>query len=548
MVGEGKKLVVWDIIILLLLALAIFQPLFFFNEDIALINIAGDLNLGGAIDRIWTESLLGDTGNGGLYRPIPLSSLWIDHQIWGLNSWGYHLRNIALNMICTLLVYLIARQLIEKKIFAFIPAIFFLFHPAHPATIYWISARADLFCTMFYLAGVFFIIRYLRTGSIWKCLLGSIAFLFALFSKEMAVSAPLIIIPIAFLAQPEHSHIKKRILPAFLSATIPAAIYFAIRVAVLGNPFGGGESYHFPSPGYIPINLAKSAGFLILPFGHEVAEGLLFANRTLFLGIAILAGFAGIALLALFTKRDRRNLWFAIAVAISILPVLGLTMRWHMYLPSAFLALLIGNILPKGFTRIRNIVIVAALFLFMSSGFVRLAATWDSNSEFNRNLAKKTAAILSTNPDADGFVLLLLPSKINRVSTFTNGFPTTVKTIYNEKRPIREFLPSVHSSEYHSCEYSLTGDLLTVRFDSDSDYIGARIQSYLRGEKGIAQSGDVVTQDGLKLSVLETNKYGRISTARIFLGQSVLGNNWSVYLYCKGDWKRLQSIPSKTDY
>jgi len=47
------------------------------------------------------------------YHPITLISLAIDHRIWGLNPLGYHLTDLLLHLLNTLLVFWIAYLLVQ---------------------------------------------------------------------------------------------------------------------------------------------------------------------------------------------------------------------------------------------------------------------------------------------------------------------------------------------------------------------------------------------------------------------------------------------------
>ncbi|RKZ28622.1 hypothetical protein DRQ36_10140, partial [bacterium] len=268
--------------------------MYYFNEDVRLISFVKDLSFNKAFSRIWGMSLGGNTGEGGLYRPITLSSIYLDYRVWGLDHHGYHFRNFTLNLVAVALVFLLAYRLFQKNILAaFCAASIFAVHPAHPSTVFWISARGDLFCTVLYLGGLVFLLIYLQKGWFSFVIISAIAFLLALFSKEMAVSAPAVAIALAFAIPMNCESRKKRLLPVIVSTVFPVIIYFSIRWAVLGSLIGSGEAYTFPSVRYFPVNLAKAAGFLLVPFGHTGAEGLLFSNKKLFLvltGIVFLAG------------------------------------------------------------------------------------------------------------------------------------------------------------------------------------------------------------------------------------------------------------------
>src|SRR5882762_4521033 len=49
--------------------------------------------------------------HGTLLRPIADLTLWLDHRISGKNAYGYHLTNVLIHLVNTLLVWLVSRRL-----------------------------------------------------------------------------------------------------------------------------------------------------------------------------------------------------------------------------------------------------------------------------------------------------------------------------------------------------------------------------------------------------------------------------------------------------
>lgn len=519
-------------------SVAIFKPMFFVGEDISLITTTSGLDLKGAVDRIWGQSLIGDTDEGGLYRPLTLTTYHIERVIWGLRPTWYHYTNLLLNAICVVLLFLIALQLFKSRLFAGLAAGLFLFHPAHPATVYWISARADLLCTAFYLAGLLFSIRYALDNRFSNLIIAGLAFLLAIFSKEMAVSAPLVApIFVYAIAKPEK---KKRLLAVFIAALIPIAVYATVRIALLGSKLATGESYYFPSIGYLTVNLAKAAGFLAIPFGHSTAEQLLFANKGLFMAIAAFTGAALLAVIVLISRKDRRIPILIAATVISLLPVIGMTMRWHMYLPSAFLVILVAYLVFEKAPRPYSAAIFSIIILLFVIGFFQLRGRMIKSADFAKELVKKAAVTLSQNRDAESLTFLLLPSKVHRSATYTNGFLPTLQNLTNDKRLMREMLPSVHYNEYHSCDFELDNARLRISFDSVADYIAPRVRSYIIGEKRIAAGEEIVTQDNLRVKIMELSDIGRVSEVELDLRQKAIPEKSRIFIYVNNDWQSLR--------
>ncbi len=154
------------------------------------------------------------------WHPIAWISHAIDYALWGLNPIGHHLTSIVLHAINTALVVLLAARLLEasnklrdgrsgllnaRKVLipAFAMGILFGIHPLHVESVVWTSERKDLLCAAFFLLSIMTYIKYVSVpdaeAAIAKRLankyylftLGS--FLFALLSKPMAVTLPVVL-------------------------------------------------------------------------------------------------------------------------------------------------------------------------------------------------------------------------------------------------------------------------------------------------------------------------------------------------------------------
>src|SRR4030067_1238696 len=96
---------------------------------------------------------------GGYYRPIINLSYSIDYWIWGLNPFGFHLTNVLLHTLTGILLYLVLIRVLALEPVAFLSAIFFLAHPIHTEAVSWISGRADMVFTLFYLLSLLFYMK-----------------------------------------------------------------------------------------------------------------------------------------------------------------------------------------------------------------------------------------------------------------------------------------------------------------------------------------------------------------------------------------------------
>jgi tetratricopeptide (TPR) repeat protein len=140
------------------------------------------------------ESIKGffTTQNGGAYVPLPLLTWAVEFKFFGLNPFPYHLDNLLLHLICTLLVFYFFNLLRLPVIYAAFGALLFGIHPMHVESVAWVTERKDLLFCLFYLGSLItytkFILSENRKLSFF--LLTLLLFIFSLFSKIQAVSLP----------------------------------------------------------------------------------------------------------------------------------------------------------------------------------------------------------------------------------------------------------------------------------------------------------------------------------------------------------------------
>ncbi len=151
------------------------------------------------------------TSVNGTYVPIPLISFAIDYQLFKLNPKPYHIENLILHLICTLLVYLIFRKLKLKTLYAAFAALLFGIHPMRVESVAWITERKDLLFSIFYLSALLSYESYIRKekGKFRYALLTLVFFILSLFSKIQAVTLPLSLLLLDYL---EGRELKLRLL------------------------------------------------------------------------------------------------------------------------------------------------------------------------------------------------------------------------------------------------------------------------------------------------------------------------------------------------
>lgn len=285
---------------------------------------------------VWQFLNEGDkTAVGPYYRPIFNIALIVNHQLFGLEVFGWHLFSIALHLAVVFLVYRLARQWKLTFQTAAAAALLFGLHPVHSESIAWIAALPDPLAAVFVLSSLLLYERYYHQRVNQRAVLGSsiaLAFL-AMLSKEVAIIFPFFLAVRELLDRPAGeklvetaARVAKRTAPFF--AVI--VLYLGMRYHVLGflrqdEP----KSLGIPAAQVlitIPSVLLSYARMLFVPFPLAVMYGNTYVQsptdaRFWAAALAIAALVIGAVWLVRSSPAGRRALAFLI---IFLAPVLNL--------------------------------------------------------------------------------------------------------------------------------------------------------------------------------------------------------------------------------
>ena len=127
------------------------------------------------------------------YRPVRNLSYAIDLALWGDRPLGFHLTSVLIHGGVTVLVFLLARRLIERTLPAFLTALIFAVHPIQTDAVAYISGRRDVLFGFFYVAAFLSYLTYRSRNAVRYFVLFLVLWALSLMSKEMAVSLPAVI-------------------------------------------------------------------------------------------------------------------------------------------------------------------------------------------------------------------------------------------------------------------------------------------------------------------------------------------------------------------
>jgi Flp pilus assembly protein TadD len=181
-------------------------------------------------------------GISNFYRPLQIFFLMIDYSLWKDNPLGYHITNLIFHILCSFVIYLVINFIFKERTIAFLASLLFLVHPVNSTVVNYISSRADSQASLFILLSLFLFLKYIVATNSKIYFFGSLtSFILALFSKEVAIILPFLLL----MTIPFVSSAKKEIFRKTMPFFIILAIYGFLRLTIL----------RFSSPGVSPPSL-----------------------------------------------------------------------------------------------------------------------------------------------------------------------------------------------------------------------------------------------------------------------------------------------------
>ncbi len=127
------------------------------------------------------------------YMPLQLVSYIVDYSLWGLRPFGYHLQQILLHALDSVLAFELVRRLFGRFRLAAIAGLLFALHPSHVESVAWVSARKDVLSAAFLIPSVLF---YLRARGEQKLRVGPYLASIALFALAVLSKVNVVVMPL----------------------------------------------------------------------------------------------------------------------------------------------------------------------------------------------------------------------------------------------------------------------------------------------------------------------------------------------------------------
>ncbi|HEV2706918.1 MAG TPA: hypothetical protein VGV59_13395 [Pyrinomonadaceae bacterium] len=421
---------------------------FFLSDDFEQIGrvLDGDLSF------VWGRS------HGGFFRPVFILSYYLDAVLWGRNPFGFHLTNLLLHVLNSLLVYALARALTvdapltetRRKLVSILAGLIFLLHPSHTEAVSWVSGRADLLATLFCLASLLAYISYLHTGRRAQLSVALCAFAAALLSKEAAVCLPLVVWVMGAYLSRVHNGGGGGVRATLVRALKTAApflsilvVYAVMRALMLGSLVGGyGAERHLDFTHSVVVSqLLRLCLRAALP--AVTLRSLTFLESRMLSPVLICIGVALLIATAVVLARARRRravaefarrnkfLWVLWALFVcAMLPAVNLRINVFdtqgerfLYLPTVFSSAALAYALAKSARSMRLFVLFSLTLLCFYTVALRITNRhWGEAAEVSRGITEAVAR-LATRETA---VVVNVPDNLRGVHLFRNGIEYAV--------------------------------------------------------------------------------------------------------------------------
>ena len=188
------------------------------------------------------------------YRPLPLVTLAVEHQVWGLNPAVNHFFNLLFYGFCCVMVFLLMREFFGER-YPYLPiitALVFCVHPIHSEVVANVKGRDDILALMNGLLALYLSYKYAQNQNKRHLMWGLAFYFFALLSKEHIITwAAVIPLSLYFFTQLPVKKIVSYATPFWVLSLVFMLIRYKIvggvvqRTDALDNPLlraeGAGE-------------------------------------------------------------------------------------------------------------------------------------------------------------------------------------------------------------------------------------------------------------------------------------------------------------------
>ena len=235
----------------------------------------------------WSNALL---FGRSFYRPLVTLSYAMDHALWGNFAGGFHLNNVLMHLVATVLLALLCRRAGAGNKVACLLATVFAVFPRLTESVAWISGRTDLMAACFAFGAL--LLYRPGPGHSWRRAGAGVALLAGLLCKEVAVAAAVAMMVWSFVEATGKKRLRRMGIE-LLPVCVALAIYAGLRLRAMGT-FSADppDGFREPSSVFLAFGeaLARYAWMVVDPLRPRLQLGDRYHPNWLFslLGIGLL--------------------------------------------------------------------------------------------------------------------------------------------------------------------------------------------------------------------------------------------------------------------
>jgi tetratricopeptide (TPR) repeat protein len=279
--------------------------------------------------RFFTEDLWAASGaDSKLYRPLFLLLIAAESLLFGEWKAGYHLANIGLHVVATLLVYGFIRRLLqicghppaEARQFALLAALLFGVHPIHTEVVNSVFNGSETLVAIGVMGGLSWLLDHQHNQPLKAWMGLNVVFLLILFCRESAAALPLLAVGMIWLTRTDSWRSRFTACLPVLSMVVPLGIYFALRSLALAAPDVAADlpaDIALQTPGESPDDPSEKSMGPLARYGLEF--GLENFKPAVLLWIESLKNLLWPYPLQIFYNPPETNFWLALVAQLLIL-------------------------------------------------------------------------------------------------------------------------------------------------------------------------------------------------------------------------------------
>ncbi|MDD5341238.1 MAG: hypothetical protein PHC97_02240 [Patescibacteria group bacterium] len=412
---------------------------FFLSDDFDWLSLTKNSahNLGD----YFSANYYGERGVGGSYRPLVNLMFWLNYQIGGLNPLPYHLTSLFFHIGVCFLIYLLILILFEgsreKRKIAILAAVLFSLLPNHSEAVIWISAIADPMATFFYLLAFYLYLLFRKNKKLYFVLLSTLFFVFALLTKELAITLPFLILAWEiFEAQANKLFKFKDIILRTLAYWLILIGYFVLRYLSIGLVFGYYAQEKFKFDFFQIFKMFVSLITDLFFFGRLRVSltDFFISNDLVFVFLFV------ILLLCLWSALKGYKLKVSFLLTsffILILPVLLLSFNnfndegeRYNYLPSVIFCLLLSLLIVSVKNKHISWLVFSLITVYFATFLINKNLTWNLASQISEQIIIKDIPRVAEVDKAEKLLFVSLPDNLAGAQVLRNGILQAINLFY----------------------------------------------------------------------------------------------------------------------